>query len=153
MKQIILLIGLVGITIHFAFGQTSKEDTSAAYVGSLNAFIDHSVVKKDKSALDTLYADDFVFTHGTGHVDSKATWLKAVMDPQGFYISREHDSIVVERHDNVAMVFGKLTIIRQNGDKKSKYAITYVRVFRYRNNRWQMISHHTFQQWNDLPLS
>jgi ketosteroid isomerase-like protein len=153
MKRIILLIGLLGLLIHFASAQIFIEDTSAAYVSTLNKFIDHSVVKKDKSALDTLYAEDFVFTHGTGHVDNKASWLKAVMDPQGFSISREHDSIVVERHDNVAMVYGKLTIIRQNGDKKSKYAITYVRVFRYQHNRWQMISHHTFQQWNDLPIT
>ena len=145
--------------IFFLFGifclkaQPPFSDTSASYISGLNVFIDHSVVSKDKAALDTLYSEDFMFTHGTGHVDNKSSWLKGVLDPKTVYVSREHDSMIVERHDDIAMIYGKLTIVRQDGDKRLKYAIKYVRVFLYRNRRWQMISHRTVQQWNDLPLT
>jgi len=133
--------------------QQALSDTSASYLSGLNAFIDHSVVNKNKAALDSLYSEDFMFTHGTGHIDNKSSWLKAVLDPKTIYVSREHDSMIVEKHHDIALIYGKLTIVRQDGDKRLKYAIKYVRLFLYRNRRWQMISHRTVQQWNDLPLT
>jgi hypothetical protein len=153
MKYLILSIWFAGLGMRVALAFPATQDTSSAYIASLNAFIDHSVVSKNKAALDTLYADDFMFTHGTGHIDSKASWLKGIMDPQTVYISREHDSVVVERHDHIAMIYGKLTITRKDGEGRTKYAIKYVRVYLYQNNRWQMISHRTVQQWNNLPLT
>ncbi len=128
------------------------QDTSAAYLDAYNRFIDHAVVRKDKAALDTVYADDFMFTHGTGLIDHKASWLKGVLDPNTNYISREHDSTIVERHGNIAMIYGKLTIVRKNPDAPTKYAIKYVRIFLLNGRRWQMISHRSVQQWNNLPI-
>jgi hypothetical protein len=149
-KFVFLFFFLSGFQLH---AQQAFSDTSASYLSGLNAFIDHSVVSKNKAALDTLYSDDFMFTHGTGHIDNKSSWLNGVLDAKTMYVSREHDSIIVERHNEIAMIYGKLTIVRQDGDKRLKYAIKYVRVFRYRNRRWQMISHRTVQQWNDLPIT
>jgi ketosteroid isomerase-like protein len=128
-----------------------SQDPLSARLDALNRFIDHAVVKKDQKALDTLYADDFYFTHGNGHIDNKASWLKGVMDPQMHYISREHDSTVVEPHSGVAMIYGKLTIIRKTDNGQTKYAIKYVRVFSKMQDRWCMISHRTVQQWDNLP--
>jgi uncharacterized protein DUF4440 len=150
LKVVFLFFFLSAFQLH---AQQVVADTSARYISGLNVFIDHSVVSKDKAALDTLYSDDFMFTHGTGHIDNKSSWLNGVLDPKTMYVTREHDSMIVERHNDIAMIYGKLTIVRQDGDKRLKYAIKYVRVFRYRNKRWQMISHRTVQQWNDLPLT
>lgn len=47
-----------------------------------NAQIDEGVVKKDIQKLELLYADDFVFTHGTGFVEGKASWLKNIQNPE-----------------------------------------------------------------------
>lgn len=150
-SSLTLLFFLFGI--FYLRAQSALSDSSAAYISGLNVLIDHAVVSKDKAALDTLYSDDFMFTHGTGHIDNKSSWLNGVLDPKTLYVSREHDSMIVERHNDIAMIYGKLTIVRQDGDKRLKYAIKYVRVFLYRNKRWQMISHRTVQQWNDLPLT
>ena len=146
-KISLLVTLLTGFYIH-----SFSQDTSAAYLDAYNRFIDHAVVKKDKAALDTAYADDFMFTHGTGMIDHKASWIKGVMDEKTLYLSREHDSTIVERHGNIAMIYGKLTIVRKEGDAQTKYAIKYVRVFLAGRNRWQMISHRSVQQWNNLPL-
>lgn len=128
-----------------------RQDTTAAknYLFSLVRFIDHSVVAKNKAALDTLYADDFVFTHGTGLVDNKKSWMTTVMKPEMRYISREHDSTLVELHGDVAIIFGRLSIQRQDKDSVAKYGVKYVRVFAYRNRRWQMISHKSTYEWHE----
>ncbi len=153
MKSFFLLACIMALVIPASMAVAMPADTSSAYFRSLNAFIDHSVVAKDGAALDTLYADDFMFTHGTGHIDNKASWIKGIMDPQTVYVSREHDSMIVERHQDITMIYGKLTIVRKSGETRLKYAIKYVRVFLYRNKRWQMISHRTVQQWDNLPLT
>ena len=149
MKIFLLLFGLI---IGYTTGASAQTRNDSAYLDDLNRFIDHAVVKKDKAALDTLYANDFMFTHGTGHIDHKESWINGVTAANAHYLSREHDSTIVEVHPATAMIYGKLTIVRMDGDKKLKYAIKYVRVFLLNRGNWQMISHRTVQQWDNLPL-
>ena len=42
----------------------------------LNRSIDQNVVRQRMAELKDQYADDFVFTHGTGLVDGKNSWLQ-----------------------------------------------------------------------------
>src|SRR5690606_32115448 len=94
----------------------SQEDVKpfnriARLVEDVNQRIDRAVVAKDMKFLSAHYGDDFVFTHGTGLVDSKKIWLESIRKSKG-YASREHDSVVVELHKDIAIVFGKLTVGR-----------------------------------------
>jgi hypothetical protein len=50
--------------------------------------IEAAVVAADLSFLQKAYADDFRFKHGTGHIDTKATWLKDVEKNKGKFVSR-----------------------------------------------------------------
>lgn len=125
------------------FSLAASAQDEKAKLDSLNRFIDASVVNKNKAALDTLYAYDFVFTHFTGLVDSKTSWLKNVMDAKTNFIARTHDSVYVELHNDAAMITGKLTVQRKDGDKITAYALRYVRIFLKRNNRWQLVSHYS----------
>jgi hypothetical protein len=40
--------------------------------------IEDAVVRADLKFLESVYAKDFRFTHGTGNVQSKDEWLKSV---------------------------------------------------------------------------
>lgn len=121
---------------------------TAADVDALNRNIDRAVISKDMKLLQDAYSQDFVFTHGTGHIDSKDSWLKNVESAKTKFISRDHDSTQVELHNDVAIVTGKLTIARQGDPNVVRYAIRYVRVYAWRNKRWQMLSHRTVKQWD-----
>lgn len=118
------------------------------FIDSVNRVIDRSVVQKKVALLQKYYADDFVFTHGTGLVDSKKSWIKNVSDTSVHYISREHDSTFVELHKDVAIITGILTVRRQMPASINAYALRYVRVFVLRKNQWQMISHRTTSEWH-----
>jgi len=128
--------------------QTSKETLTKNLIDSINRVIDHAVVQKQIAFLQKLYADDFVFTHGTGLVDSKSSWLKNIKDTSVHFIYREHDSTLVELHSDVAIVTGTLTVKRQRQTEVDAYALRYVRVFANRKNQWQMISHRTTSEWH-----
>ena len=64
------------------------------------------------------------------------------------FIYREHDSTVVELHDNIAIVTGTLTVRRKTVKGMNAYALRYVRVFAQRKDQWQMISHRTTSEWH-----
>lgn len=115
---------------------------------SINAQLDEAVVKKNIEVLEKHYADDFVFTHGTGFVEGKASWIKNVANPNTQFVSRAQDSTTVELHDDVALVIGKIEITRKDKDKNIAYGIWYIRVYRKKNDLWQMISHRTTREWH-----
>jgi ketosteroid isomerase-like protein len=144
MNKITALI-LFLISAGSMFGQDKEGQT----VLEVNRQIDEGVVKKDIALLNKLYGDDFIFTHGTGHVDSKESWVKHVAKPETQFLSRVHDSTQVEMHHDIGIVTGKLSISRQDKDKIARYGIRYVRIYNKRKNNWQLISHRTVKEWHD----
>lgn len=117
-------------------------------VDSINRLLDHAVVKKQASVLNKHYAADFFFQHATGQTDTKATWINGILRRTNPYLSREHDSTVVELHHNIALITGTLTVKVKEPDKVSGYAVRYIRVYTYQNKAWQLVSHHSTTQWD-----
>lgn len=140
MNKIIILFSLLS---NVMLAQKTDADVLRA-----NASIDAGVVSKNISALQKLYADDFVFTHGTGLVEGKASWLKNVQSPDVQFKQRKQDSTLVEMHGDVAIVIGRLDIVREQKQQTATYGIWYVRVFVWRAKRWQLISHRTTKEWH-----
>lgn len=129
-KNIFFLLMLLSSNLLLA--QIKKDPSLINLIDELNRSIEKAVVEKQIGLLQKHYAEDFVFTHGTGLVDSKKSWLKNVADSSVHYLSRLHDSIVVEVHKNIAIVSGTLTVKRQLPASVSRYALRYLRVFAVR---------------------
>lgn len=127
----------------------SNEEISKT-INDLNQTLDNAVVNKDIATLNKHYSNDFVFTHGTGLVDSKESWVNHVrkLSEENRFISREHDSTQVELHNDVAIIVGTLTVTRISKQQTQKYALRYVRVYVLRNKIWQLISHRTTKEWH-----
>jgi hypothetical protein len=113
-------------------------------VAELNQIIDNEVVKKNVTALEPLYGADFVFSHGSGRVDSRESWLKTVA--RTTYPLRQHDSVKVELHPGLAIVKGKMYIERTDKDKLARYRLRYIRVFAMREKQWVLVSHITTEE-------
>ena len=146
MRSIILAV-LLCAALQSAAQYNVDTATVKHMVDSINRLLDRAVVHKQLDRLQRHYASDFVFTHSTGHVDSKSSWIKSAMDTSVHFISREHDSVYVELHKDIAIVAGTLTVHRRTKAKDTGYALRYIRVFIYRNNRWQLISHISTKEW------
>ena len=99
------------------------------------------VVQRNVKQLDSLYADDFVFSHGSGRIEGKEGWLKSV--GRNNYPIRKHDSVRVQQHGNIAVLRGKMYIERQDKTRLAKYRLEYLRVFILRGKAWQLLSHTT----------
>ncbi|RYD83257.1 MAG: nuclear transport factor 2 family protein [Sphingobacteriales bacterium] len=128
----------------FLFSMMASAQSDSLLLVELNQQADNDVVKKNITALEKIYADDFVFTHGTGKIDNKSSWLRSAA--KGLFVSRNHDSVTVEMHKTTAIVKGKLSVVKNNREKTDRYHIYYLRVFCKRENGWQMVSHYTTRE-------
>jgi Domain of unknown function (DUF4440) len=146
MKRTIPLLLSAVFSSFFLMAQ-SVNGSDSSYIVSLNQQIDNYVVQQNITALDTMYAGDFVFSHGTGMIEGKAGWIKTLGRTK--YPSRQHDSVKVELHPGLAIARGKLFIQRMDAEKMVVYQLRYVRVYALRNKRWQMISHITTHEQHE----
>jgi hypothetical protein len=74
--------------------------------------IEAAVVSTDISFLESAYAEDFKFKHGTGQRSTKESWLKDVANNKGKFISRKVDASEAELHDNIGITEGTITVTR-----------------------------------------
>ena len=140
MKRTLLTSGVVFICF---FANAQWIDSS---IWVVNREIDRNVVSRDLAALEKAYAEDFVFSHGSGKVEGKKSWLASVAKSN--FLKREHDSVTVEMHKNIAIVKGKLSVRKQTKEKIDSYHLKYIRVYR-KEKDWQMISHNTYWEIHD----
>ena len=142
MKKLLFLVATC-----FCVLSESKAQPDSLFLVAFNQQVDDNVVKKNIADLEKAYADDFVFSHGSGKVEGKAPWLKSA--GKGLFISRTHDSVKVELHKDVAIVKGKLSVAKTNKEKTDRYHLYYIRVYAKRDNNWQMISHSTTAEYHE----
>jgi ketosteroid isomerase-like protein len=123
-------------------------NTASTAIEAVNRKIEAAVVSKDFASLDALYADDFVFTHGTGLVQTKFQWLDSLRNDATRFLSRQLDSTSIELHAEIAIVTGRLLVCRQSEAGEVRYGLQYVRVYSMKTGLWQLISHRTTAQWD-----
>ncbi len=146
MNRTFLLITLSILGICTVYGQKIIAKDSMYFI-SLNQQIDSCVVEQNMAALDTLYAEDFIFSHGTGLIEGKTRWLSTVRKTK--YPERKHDSVTVEVHPDMAIVRGKLYIQRFDKGQIVKYTLKYVRIYALRKKIWQLVSHITTEEQDE----
>lgn len=124
------------------------QNSDSSFLINRNQQIDSYVVEHNTTALDSLYAEDFVFSHGSGRIEGKKGWFTSVA--KGSFISRLHDSVTVEFHPQLAILRGKLSVQKKGKEKTDRYHLYYIRVYAFRKNSWQMISHITTNEYHEL---
>src|SRR5690242_8508676 len=108
MVRIIIMIVITGASL-----TTLAQGDLQQQLDEINRSIDQAVVQKDIPKLQQLYADDFVFTHGTGVIDSKESWIDNIRKSTDKFVSRTHDSTRVELHSDVAILTGRLMVTKE----------------------------------------
>lgn len=146
MKNILLIYSLIVLSCFSLRAQNSIKADSSLLI-TLNQQIDDYVVQHNTEALDKLYADDFVFSHGSGRIEGKQGWFTSVK--KGSFLLRQHDSVTVELHPGIAILRGKLSVQKRGAKETSRYHLKYIRVYAFRNNLWQMISHVTYYEFHE----
>lgn len=147
MKKLIILLSLTFL-FNNSFGQKTNDSLSLL---TLNQKIDNAVVSQDSVFLKKVYAQDFVFSHGSGKVEGKRGWLNSVA--KGGFILRQHDSVKVEMHPGLAIVKGNLEVKKKTKSKIEHYHLSYIKVYAFRQKKWWLVSHSTISEYHEPDIS
>ena len=107
---------------------------------ALDQRIDTAVSRRDAATLESVLADDFIYTHSNGKSQSKAEYIEAIAKRDN-PPARIDSGIGVEFHDDIAITRGDLDI--EYRDDRPNLYMRYVRVYRLSDDRWRPISHRT----------
>lgn len=141
MRSFLVMFVLVGWPVGVTIAQNSDE----VVLRSLERAQANAVVEMDFDVLEEIYADDFIFTHGTGEVHDKTLWFDALSSGRD-YLSREHEMIEIELHDDLGIVYGVLLVHAKINEVEGQFRARYVRVYEQRGDRWLLVSHRTVDQ-------
>lgn len=102
-----------------------------------------AMMKNDFAALDKLMADDLVYSHSNGLVDSKQSYIDGLKSGKSAYYVIEYDHIKVKDLDaNTALAFCKATFTTKAPDgNKQVMPLLLLHVFRKNNGQWQLVAH------------
>lgn len=108
-------------------------------------------VAKDLPTLETIFADDLVYTHSNGHQDDKTSYLASIANGQSRYDRVDIDSLTVRAYndDHTAVVNGLVRIELGPGADgqplftRIKYVVVYIRT---EANGWQLVLWHAQKQ-------
>ena len=133
------ILPLMMVTAAFACGAGLEDEVRKAESGWVAA-----VTKNDLSGLEKLLSGGLVYTHSTGIVDSKASYLESLRGGNQKYDSITHEDMKVNVHSNVGVLTAK---VRMTGKTKGVPFDNQLRVIhvwvKQSNGAWQLVAHQT----------
>ena len=123
----------------------SGHDSAANDVLKCEAARYDAQIRQDESALRNLLDDELHYTHSTGAVDTKESFLKFIKTVH--YKAVDRDEVTVRVYDQFATVTGiaKMTVDRSRQIRQSR--IRFVNVWIDRGAGWKNLI------WQSTPLS
>jgi len=118
-----------------ASGSASEQD-----VGRLEAQRFDAMVKGDGAALDGLLADDLVYTHASGRVDSKASFLDDIKTGQLRYKVIRPEEPKLRVYGDTAVATGLAAVEVNNHGQDLNMKLRYTDVWVNRGGKWQMVA-------------
>ncbi|MFN0123228.1 MAG: nuclear transport factor 2 family protein [Blastocatellia bacterium] len=102
-----------------------------------------ALVKADTAALETIYADTLVYTHSSGAVDSKASYLASLKSGATKYHSLDREEIKVDSYGRAAVVTCKTKIKLTSNGENREFWVRMIHVYVRDNETWKMVAHQT----------
>ena len=115
-----------------------QESGDAGRIRNLQQRRFQAMIAGDVAALDEILADDVVYTHASGEVETKQQFLESVASHRIEYQSLEASEVTVRVFGTAAVITGRGSMeIRRAGQGKS-FAFRFIEVYANRDGRWQM---------------
>jgi len=136
----LLLMGLVGLGL----APLSMAEEPAALVARLETERFQAMQAVDLKSLDRLLAPDLSYTHSSGVVDTKASFIEAIRAGTLKYVTiAAPEDVRVLIYDSTAVVTGHLRLTVVLSGQDVKLHLRYTDVWARRTGEWQMVAWHS----------
>jgi ketosteroid isomerase-like protein len=126
---------------------------AAAFVTGLCLAQDMNAVEKnwaskvlaaDTAALDRMMADDIIYAHASGVIDTKASYLEKLKSKRQVYKTLEHQKKLETRmHGDTAITHGVIRVTGINPAGNFDDTVMMIHVWVKRGGEWKLAAHQT----------
>lgn len=114
-----------------------------AFVLALDKQWSDAIVKSDTATLEKLLADDLVYAHATGIVDTKKSYIAKIKERRQVYKSFEQRNPVVNIYKDSAVTFSHVRVTGTNQAGAFDDKIMLIHFWVKQNNAWRLAGHQT----------
>jgi ketosteroid isomerase-like protein len=102
-----------------------------------------AVLRKDFAAVERMLADDLVYAHATGIVDTKTTYLEKIKSGRQLYKSMDQKNVSARAYGDTAVTHSwmRVTGVNQAGPFDDKVMMLHVWI--KKDGRWLLAAHQT----------
>lgn len=112
--------------------------------------VESAIVSGDTLFLQSVFSDNFRFTHGDGQITNKTDSLKQIA--QRPYLMRRLDGLNIEVHGDVAVTYGLVDITARGDHGNHSYLVKYIRVYKHVNGQWEMLMQRTVDETSSISF-
>ncbi len=95
----------------------------------------------DRARLEAIFSDDLHYAHSNTKVDTKATFVAALVSKKSVYESFEHkDRTFVPAGPGIVLQHGRVLAAVRNASGVNKLDLGYLAVWRQENGRWRFLA-------------
>jgi ketosteroid isomerase-like protein len=100
------------------------------------------VTTNDFALLGRVLADDLTYTHSTGAVDTKQSYIDNLRSGKAKYVKVDHQELQVRQlsADTAITICRAAVVTIQNG-QENPARLSFLHVFVKRGGRWQLVAH------------
>ncbi len=137
----ILLFAVLFLSLSPLSGTQKASGPNEQTILKLEQEWEDALLKSDVTALERLYAETLVYTHSSGSVDDKATYVGNIKSGVTKYESMKREDIKVNIYGDTALVMCHwLVNVNARGAKINTNA-RYLHVYVKQKGRWRMVAH------------
>jgi ketosteroid isomerase-like protein len=98
-----------------------------------------AMAAKDIGTLDSLIADDLVYTHSSARLDTKQTLIANMKSGATVYTSVQPSDVKAQDLGDVVILTGVAQIKVSSQGKQLEFGVRFTDAYVKRNGRWQMV--------------
>ena len=103
------------------------------------------ITKNDFRKLDQVLAEDLVYLHSTGVMDSKASYVKSLQSGKQKYVAGKINDLKIRVYGQTAVINGDANFDFVTDGKPGKAHLKYTHVFVKGGKGWQLVSHQSLK--------
>jgi ketosteroid isomerase-like protein len=133
-----LTIAILALAVFVAVSAKDNDDKAAL---KLEQEWVVALTQSDTDALERIYHNDLVYTHSSGAVDSKISYIASLKSGDTKYQSLDRTEIKVSVYGSTAIATCRAEIRLLNKGQPVNLTARLLHVYLRQNGRWQMIAH------------
>ena len=99
-----------------------------------------AMAQKDVATLNTLLADDLVYTHSSARLDTKQSLIGAMESGSTVYTSVEPSDVKAQDLGDSVVLTGSCRISVMSGGRPNNFGVRFTDVYANKGGRWQMVT-------------